>query len=71
MVAEAEDFHVVDLAQRHIDRQLVGERLVRLADRFRVLIEGMHVADQGAARMRDIGDVGVHRDTDSTAAVFG
>ena len=48
VVAEAEDLHVVDLAERHIDGQLAGEPLLRLGERLGKFIKRMHIAHQRA-----------------------
>ena len=59
MVRESDRLVVVDLAERGIDWQLVGQRL-RLA-RIDVFVERVRVADQRVLQVRQIGDGGVVR----------
>ena len=54
MIREADRLVVVDLAERRIDRQRVGQR--RGLAGIDVFVEGMRVADQAALRMCQVGN---------------
>ena len=59
MVRERDDLHVVDLAERDVDRQLVGVGVGGSGEGLRILFERMHVADQRTARVGQVRDIGV------------
>ena len=60
MVRVSHDLVIIDLAERDIHGQLVKQGCRRIGG-IRARIEGMHVAHQGALRMREIGDRGVRQ----------
>ena len=57
VLAEAEHFDVIYLAQRDIDRQFVRERGIFHGVRNRV--ERMNVSDQRLLLMRHVSDIGI------------
>ena len=61
MIGERDDLEVVDLAQRHIDGQLVGVGMSGPGQRPRLFLERMHVADQRALRMRQVRHIRIGR----------
>jgi hypothetical protein len=59
MIREANDLEIIDLAGDHIGGQSMAQRC--LARRLDACIEGMHVANQGALGVSQIGDHAVVR----------
>ena len=55
MVRVSHELQVIHFAERHIDRQLVGQRR-RGVCRIGLRVERVDVADESALRMREIGD---------------
>jgi len=60
VITEAEHLQIVHLAQRDIDRKLIGERRF-LVRGIRQKIERMRIATSPCCSMREIGNHGIRR----------